>query len=553
MSVPYILAIDDDQDVLRAITSDLRRHYGKNYRLLYASSGQEALEATREAKLRSDSIALFLADQRMPGMSGVEFLTLTREFFPEAKRALLAAYADTEAAVKAINDARLDYYLMKPWDPPEERLYPVLDDMLDDWLASFRPPFKGVRIIGHRWSSESHEMRDFLARKQVPFTWHESGSDEQGAALLEAAGLPPDILPVVILDNGAVLTRPTIHDVADQLNLRHKAESPLYDLVIIGAGPAGLAAAVYGASEGLRTCMVERHADGGQAGMSSRIENYLGFPRGISGEELARRARDQVVKFGAERLLAHEACQLCPDPGSVGLVMSDGSSVRGLSAILATGVNYRRLETPGADRLAGRGVYYGAARVEAESYRDEKIYIVGGANSAGQAAVYFADRCNRVTMLVRGSSLSSSMSHYLIEQIEATDNIDVRTDVNVVECHGEERLESITIESSSTGERETVVTPGLFVFIGAKPATEWLQDAVMLDDRGFIYTGPDVVSANRKRWPLRRDPILLETSAPGVFAAGDVRHGSGKRVATAVGEGAMAVMSVWQYRAVNDL
>ncbi|MGE3798041.1 MAG: FAD-dependent oxidoreductase, partial [Thermomicrobiales bacterium] len=451
MSVPYILAVDDDQDVLRAIAGDLRRHYGKHYRLLYSTSAEEALATTRETRLRNEPIALFLADQRMPGMSGVEFLTTTREFYPEAKRALLTAYADTDAAVKAINDAKLDYYLMKPWDPPDERLYPILDDMLEDWLSSFRPPFRGVRIVGHRWSAESHEIRDFLARNQVPFAWYESGADEQARTLMEAAGLPADVLPVVILDNGVVLTRPSIGEVADQLNLRHKAVAPLYDLIIVGGGPAGLAGAVYGASEGLRTCIVERHADGGQAGMSSRIENYLGFPQGVSGQELARRARDQVVKFGAERLLAHEACRLTPEPGSVGLQMTDGSEIRGLSAIISTGVSYRRLETPGAERLAGLGVYYGAARVEAESYRDQEIFVVGGANSAGQAAVFFAERCSKVTMLVRGASLSAGMSHYLIEQIESRENIDVRTGVAVEACHGENHLESITIRDAATG------------------------------------------------------------------------------------------------------
>lgn len=553
MSAPYILAVDDDQDVLRAITGDLRRHYGKEYRLLYSSSGQEALEATRDARLRGEPIALFLADQRMPNMSGVEFLTETREFFPEAKRALLTAYADTDAAVKAINDARLDYYLMKPWDPPEERLYPVLDDMLDDWQANVRHPFHGVRIVGHRWSAESHQIRDFLARNQVPFAWHESGADDQASALLHAAGLPVDVLPVVILDNGVVMSRPTIQDVADQLNLRHKAEAPLYDLVIVGGGPAGLAGAVYGASEGLRTCMIERHAEGGQAGMSSRIENYLGFPQGVSGQDLARRARDQVSKFGAERLLAQEARRLCPDAGSVGIVLGDGSELRGLSAIISTGVSYRRLETPGAERLAGRGVYYGAARVEAESYRDQEIFVVGGANSAGQAAVFFAERCRKVTMLVRGESLSASMSHYLIEQIEATSNIAIRTGVSVDDCHGEDHLESITIRETASGQTEEAQTPGLFVFIGAKPATEWLSDVLLLDRHGFIVTGADIALADRKRWPLERDPFLLETNAPGVFAAGDVRHGSGKRVATAVGEGATAVMSVWQYRSHHNL
>jgi thioredoxin reductase (NADPH) len=553
MKNPYILTVDDDTDVLRAISHDVRRHFGKSFRVLPADSGQSALEATREAKLSNDTIALFLADQRMPGMSGVEFLEQARTFFPEAKSALLTAYADTDAAIKAINDVRLDYYLMKPWDPPEERLYPVLDDLIEDWMSSFRPAFEGIHLIGHRWSAESHELRDFLARNQVPFRWLEVTVDPEAQTFLAASSVSPDKLPTVVMENGAVLSRPTIQQLAEQIGLRHAAESPVYDLIIIGAGPAGLAAAVGAASEGLRTCMLERYSAGGQAGMSSRIENYLGFPQGLSGDELARRASAQAKKFGAENLLTHEASRLTSTPGSVGVQMADGSEIRGHSMIIATGVAYRRLSAPGVEQLTGRGVYYGAARTEAAGLKGDHVYVVGGANSAGQAAVYFAETGAAVTMMVRGESLSSSMSSYLIERIDQAPNIDVRYHSGVAECIGEDRLEQIVIENYQTGERETVDTPALFIFIGATPPTDWLRDQLLLDDKGFIVTGMDVLAMGKERWPLERDPFLLETSSPGIFAAGDVRRGSGKRVAAAVGEGTMAVMSIWQYRTFAGL
>jgi thioredoxin reductase (NADPH) len=553
MAKPIILAVDDDTEVLRAISQDIRREYGGTYQVMRVDSGQQALELTREAKLSNESIALFVADQRMPGMTGVEFLEQAKEMFPEAKRALLTAYADTEAAIKAINDVHLDYYLMKPWDPPEERLYPVLADLLDDWSASFRPEFKGVHVIGTRWSSESHELRDFLARNQIPFKWLEMTNDPEAESMLSVTRKTDADLPVVILENGEVLSNPTLPQVAEGIGLRRRSDVPVYDLIIVGAGPAGLAAAVCAASEGLRTCMVERHAAGGQAGMSSRIENYLGFPSGLSGDDLARRAATQARRFGAESLLTHEASEITTTHGSAGIRFTDGSEIRGHSVIIATGVAYRRLDAPGIDRLAGCGVYYGAARTEAESVRDEDVYIVGAANSAGQAAVFFSGIARSVTMLVRGTSLSAGMSHYLVERIEHAPNIHVRYESGIDEVYGNEHLESIAIRNLATGECEMVQTPGLFIFIGAVPPTDWLGKEILLDDRGFIVTGPDVLATEKKRWPLERDPLLLETSVPGVFAAGDVRRGSGKRVATAVGEGSMAVMSVWQYRGVTGL
>jgi thioredoxin reductase (NADPH) len=545
---PIILTVDDDAEVLQAISRDIRREFGSAYRIVRVDSGTEALEVAREAKLANDVIALFLADQRMPGMSGVEFLEQAKEIFPAAKRALLTAYADTDAAIKAINDVRLDYYLMKPWDPPEDRLYPVLGDLLDDWFAQFRPEPEGIRILGHRWSSECHELRDFLARNQIPFIWIDVSLEPAALDLVKLVGDPAESLPLVILESGDVLSRPSLHEVAERIGLRRSAEVPVYDLIIVGGGPAGLAAAVYGASEGLRTCVVERHAAGGQAGMSSRIENYLGFPSGLSGDDLARRAATQAKRFGAESLLTHEAARMSATQGSVGIELDDGTEIRGHSIIVATGVAYRRLEAPGVDQFTGKGIYYGAARTEALALRGEDAFIVGGANSAGQAAVFLSEIANSVTMLVRGPSLSATMSHYLIERIENAPNIHVRYNSEVDEATGDDHLEAIGICDRSSGTREVVPAPGLFVFIGAVPPTDWLTDTLLLDDRGFILTGPDVTVADPKRWPLERDPFLLETSVPGVFAAGDVRHGSGKRVATAVGEGAMAVMSVWQYR-----
>lgn len=550
MKNPIIITVDDDPEVLHTIAGDVRRKYGGQFRVIRAESGEQALAAVQEIKLAGDSVALYLADQRMPGMTGVDFLEAAKPLFPEAKRALLTAYADTDAAIKAINDVQLDYYLMKPWDPPEERLYPVLDELLDDWSAGHRPDFEGIRIIGQRWSAESNAMRDFLARNQVPFRWMEIDDDPDAQTLVELAALPEVTLPVVILENGEVLVNPSFQTVASSIGLLGQpADQTVHDLIVVGAGPAGLAAAVYGASEGLNTVVLERMAGGGQAGMSSRIENYLGFPSGVSGDDLARRAMTQAQRFGAECRLTSVAAELSAVEGSVGVRLEDGSEFLGHSMIIATGVDYRRLDAPGIERLTGRGAFYGAARSQSETVRDEDIYIVGGANSAGQAAVYFAGIARSVTMLHRGPSLSNSMSHYLIERIEQSPNISLRFRSEVVGAGGEEHLETIDIRNADTGEIEQVPARALFIFIGAIPPTRWLQGTVALDERGFVLTGPDVLAQAAGKWPLERAPFMLETSVPGVFAAGDVRHGSGKRVATAVGEGAMAVMTVWQYRA----
>jgi thioredoxin reductase (NADPH) len=553
MKKPIIVAVDDDAEVLQAISHDIRHEYGERFRVVRVDSGDRALDVLRQVKLADEVVALLLADQRMPGISGVEFLDEARRMFPTAKRALLTAYADTDAAIKAINDVHLDYYLMKPWDPPEDRLFPVLDDLLEDWLAGYRPAFEGIRLIGHRWSAESHELRDFLARNQVPFRWLDLATDPTASELLDLAGARPADLPIALFPDGSVLKNPPASALADKLGLRRTAEVPVYDLIIIGGGPAGLAAAVYGTSEGLRTAVIERHSAGGQAGMSSRIENYLGFPSGLSGEDLARRAMTQAQRFGTDFLLTHEVMGIAADEGSVGATLADGSAVRAHSMIIATGVAYRRLDVPGVAELTGRGIYYGAALTEIGSVRGEKICIVGGANSAGQAAIFFANAGCNVTMLVRGETLSAGMSHYLIQRIEESPNIEVRYGVQVQEVIGEDHLEAVAICPGASGMTERLETRAMFVFIGAVPPTDWLKGSIACDERGFILTGPDVRAAGKGAWTLERDPFLLETSVPGVFAAGDVRHGSGKRVATAVGEGAMAVMSVWQYRALNGL
>lgn len=554
MAKPIILTVDDDTEVLQAISRDVRRGFGDRFRVIRADSGNRALELLRQVRLANDAVALMLVDQRMPEMTGVELLREARSLFPNAKRALLTAYADTDAAIRAINDVRLDYYLVKPWDPPEQRLYPVLDDLLDDWLADYHPNFDGIRVLGHRWSAESHVARDFLARNQVPYRWLDIATDREAQELLDLANADPERCPILVFPDGSILVQPTTEQIAEKAGLRGTAEVPLYDVAIIGAGPAGLGAAVYAASEGLKTVLVEREAAGGQAGMSSRIENYLGFPNGLSGGELSRRAMTQARRFGAEFLLTHEVVSLDPREGVISISMSDGSDIRAHSVILASGVSYRRLGVPGADTLTGRGIYYGAAMSEASSVKGEDIHIVGGANSAGQAALFFASHARSVTMLVRGQGLSDSMSHYLAERIEATPNIHLRFNTTVEEAIGKDHLERIVVRDRASDAVMTIPACALFVFIGASPRTDWLDGRVARDERGFILTGPDVMEGPRSHgWPLERDPFLLETSVPGVFAAGDVRHGSGKRVATAVGEGAMAVMSIWQYRAKNGL
>ena len=548
MSKPVLLTVDDDASVSRAVARDLRRRYGEGYRILRAESGPAALEALRELAVRGERVAVLLADHRMPEMNGIEFLERAMDVFPEARRVLLTAYADTEAAIQAINVVDLDHYLLKPWDPPEERLYPILDDLLDDWAAAERPPFEGARVVGHRWSARSHEIRDFLARNGVPFEWLDA-EGEEAERLLAAARADATELPVVVVPGGEVLRAPTQRQLAERVGLSVTAELPFYDLVVVGGGPAGLGAAVYGASEGLRTLLVERAATGGQAGQSSRIENYLGFPAGISGAQLARRASDQCRKFAAEILAANDVVGIAERGASRILRLDNGSELAAHAVVLATGVDYNRLAAPGVEALNGRGIYYGAASHEAINCKDEHVYVVGGANSAGQAAVHFSRYARAVTLLVRGDSLRRGMSHYLIEQIEQLENIVARTRTEVAGASGQGHLEQLELRDSRTGEVETVDANWLFVFIGAAPRTEWLGDRFARDERGFLLTGPDLLRDGKrpKAWPLERDPYYLESSVPGVFVAGDVRHRSIKRVASAVGEGAMAVTLVHSY------
>jgi thioredoxin reductase (NADPH) len=544
---PVILTIDDDPAVLQAIARDLRKQYGDRFRIMRADSGKAALEATQQLKLRGDTVALWLADQRMPEMSGVEFLAQAAAIFPQAKRALLTAYADTNAAIDAINTAQLDYYLLKPWDPPEEKLYPVLDDLLNDWQAGFKPEFKGVTVISDRWSPISHDLRDFLARNQVPYRWLDIETNPAAAQLLAIAGTVPDRLPLVLLPNGDQLIQPSTTELAQQIGMQTTAAQPFYDLVIVGGGPGGLAAAVYGASEGLRTVMIEREAPGGQAGTSSRIENYLGFPVGLSGSDLARRAVTQAKRFGVE-ILTPQAVTGVRLEGHYRIVtLADGSEISCHALILAMGVAWRRLSMPGIEQFTGAGVYYGAAQTEAAACHDESVYIVGGANSAGQAAMYFAKYARQVTIVVRGESLAKSMSQYLIDQIAGTANIAVLPFHSVVAAEGTDRLERILVQDAQTDTIKTFETNSLFIFIGATPSTDWLDGIVAKDDRGFICTGPDV-SADYA-WPLERDRFLLETSVPGIFAVGDVRSESVKRVASSVGEGSICVQFVHRHLA----
>ncbi|MDB6123849.1 MAG: response regulator receiver protein [Pedosphaera sp.] len=549
MAKPVIWTVDDDPDVLRAVERDLRRQYGDRYRVLAADSGAKALEGVKQLKLRNEPIALFLVDQRMPRMSGVEFLEAALEFFPETKRVLLTAYADTDAAIKAINDVQISHYLMKPWDPPEERLYPVIDDILDDWLAAYRPGFEGIRVVGNRWSPASYLIKDFLARNQVPYLWLDVEVDTEAKRLMESALGEEVKLPLVVFPDGTRLNDPNIGEVAKKAGLRTHAEMPFYDLVILGGGPAGLAAAVYGASEGLRTVMIERKAPGGQAGMSSRIENYLGFPSGLSGGDLARRAVAQARRFGVEMLTPQEVHSVKIKDNYRIVTLSDGAEISCHALLIATGVQYRTLEVPGVEKLTGAGVYYGAANTEALSCKSQDVFVVGGANSAGQGAMYLSRFARKVTMLVRGSGLALTMSTYLIEQIAKTPNIDVQTCCRVAEAHGEKNLEAVTIVNDQTGETRKVEAAALFIFIGALPRTECISKLLEVDDHGFILSGEDLTRDGRrpKGWTLDRAPYLLETSVPGIFVAGDVRHGSIKRVASAVGEGSIAIELIHRY------
>jgi len=549
MANPIILTVDDDIQVVNAIERDLRQHYRQDYRIMKATSGAVALETVQRLKQRNDQMALFLVDQRMPGMEGVAFLAEAMKFYPNARKVLLTAYADTQAAIAAINVIGLDYYLMKPWSPPEQNLYPVLDDLLSDWLTTVEVPFDGIRVAGTLWSATSHTIKDFLARSQIPYQWLDIEQDAEARALVEAVNKEQRRLPVLFFPDGSTLIDPNITTVAEKIGLRTQATQPFYDLIIVGAGPAGLAGAVYGASEGLRTLLIDKETTGGQAGTSSRIENYLGFPNGLSGADLARRATAQATRLGAEILTAREVTQIRVDDPYRFVKLADGTELSCKALMIATGASLRTLDIPGIEALTGAGVYYGAALTEAAHYKGKPMFVVGGANSAGQGAMFFSRYASKVTMLVRGSSLQKDMSQYLIYQIDCTENIDVRVRTSIFEAIGTDRLEALVIKDNDTGDIETVPAAALFVFIGAKPYSEFVADVVERNEAGFILTGSDLIRDGRRprNWRLNRDPFLLETSVPGIFAVGDIRQDTIRRVASAVGQGSTAVSFVHQY------
>lgn len=549
MPTPAIMILDDEPQVLNAVERDLRQHYRSDYRIVKSNDGHEALGVLQKLKERNTQVALFLVDQRMPKMNGTEFLDEARKFYPQARKVLLTAYADTQAAINSINDIGLDYYLMKPWDPPEENLYPVLDDLLSDWNASVDLPYDGIRVAGTLWSANSHTVKDFLARNQIPYQWLDIELDTDARNLVESVSDGEHRLPVVFFPDGNTLIDPSILDIAERIGLQTKAEKPFYDLIIVGAGPAGLAAAVYGGSEGLSTVMIEREATGGQAGTSSRIENYLGFPQGLTGADLARRATTQALRFGVELLRPQEAVKVRLEDPYRHVVLADGNEISGRAILISTGVKVRRLDAPGVSDLTGAGIYYGAALTEAAYYRDQEVYVIGGANSAGQGAMFFSRYAGKVTMLVRSTTLEAGMSQYLVDQIASTENIEVVLRTEIIEAIGEERLEKIKVKNLDSEEVETLPAAAMFIFIGAVPPTDLVSGLVDRDRAGFIITGPDLMIDNKrpKGWRPNRDPLLLETSVPGIFAAGDVRHHSMKRVASAVGEGAVAVALIHQY------
>ncbi|OAV44215.1 FAD-dependent oxidoreductase [Lewinella sp. 4G2] len=549
---PIIISVDDDPQVLRSLKRDLRSHYKADYRIISTTSASEALEAIEELKKKNETVALYLSDQRMPEMLGVDFLEKAKVFFPKAKRALLTAYSDTQAAIKAINDVQLDYYLLKPWDPPEEKLYPVLDELLEDWKLTFRPSFQGIQVVGYQYSPKSHNIKDWLAANLKPYQWVEASSDK-GKELLELHNCDHKNLPIVILEDGSSLSDPKLPDLAEKLGMSATASEDLYDVVIVGGGPSGMAAAVYGGSEGLKTLLIEARAPGGQAGSSSRIENYLGFPSGLSGSELTRRAMAQTLRFGVEIVSPRSVEDIRVQDTYKILTLDDGSEIKTRSVILTTGVQYRKLPATGADKFSGAGVYYGAAMTEAKACQNKKVYVVGGGNSAGQGAVYLSKFADEVHILIRKPNLTSSMSSYLIDQIDATPNITVHGFREIQEVRGQDdHIEELLIQNLEKEETFTAEADALFIFIGARPRTDWIErGSILTDERGFVVTGRDITSSakNSKAWTHDRPPYLLETCQPGIFAAGDVRSGAMNRVASAVGEGAMAIKFVHQYLA----
>jgi len=548
MDQSIIFVIDDDVQVLRAITRDLKNKYRQDYRVLSTSSAKEALGSLLELKNRGESVAMFISDQRMPEMEGVDFLEQAMEYYDDAKKVLLTAYSDTDAAIKAINNVRLDYYLTKPWDPPEERLYPVINDLLDDWQNNFHPDYKGIKLAGYQFSPKSHEIKEFLSGNLIPYQWLDA-NDEDGKQLLELNNVETKDLPVIFFEDGTMISNPRIIDVAKRIGLNPDVKNEIFDVVVIGAGPAGLAASVYGSSEGLKTLLIERKAPGGQAGTSSRIENYLGFPTGLSGADLTRRAITQSVRFGTDFLSPQSVKAIQVQDNYKKIILADDKEIMAKAIVITTGVDYRQLTTPGISQFKGAGIYYGAANTEASACRDKVVFIVGGGNSAGQAAMYLSKFAKQVNILIRKDNLSYTMSSYLIDQINGVDNISVCTSREVIEAKGNERLEQLTIKNITTGEVYTEDAAALYIFIGAKPFTDWLDREIITNDKGFIETGRDLQHYDnfKKVWKLDRDPYLLETSCPGIFAAGDVRAGAMNRVASAVGEGSMAISFVHKY------
>lgn len=553
MKKPILFVIDDDLQVLRAIVRDLRNAYGKDYRILNTASATEALGMLTDLKNKNETVALFLTDQRMPEMLGVDFLTEAKLIFPEAKRVLLTAYSDTEAAIRAINDVQLDYYLLKPWDPPEEKLYPVINDQLDEWRSQYVPVFQGIRIVGYQWSPRSHQVKDFLSGNLIPYQWLDTESSQEAQDLVTLNKIDVKDLPAVFFEDGSFLVNPDIREVGEKTGMRSKASKTMYDVAIIGAGPAGLAAAVYGGSEGLNTALIEKRAPGGQAGTSSRIENYLGFPNGLSGAELSRRAITQATRFGVEFLSPQEVVDISIKDDYKIISLNDGTTINSRSVIITTGVDYRTLEAGDVERFSGAGVYYGAAMTEAHACKSKDVYIVGGGNSAGQGAMYLSHYARTVYVVIRKKDLSSTMSQYLIDQIKGTSNIVILSETVVTQVYGDGRLEAVELQNIPSGEKRKEEAAALFIFIGAKPITDWIKLDIIKDEKGFLETGRDLLKYEsfRKTWKLTREPYLLETCCPGVFAAGDVRSDAMNRVASAVGEGAMAIKFVHEYLAEN--